>query len=89
MEMKKTDVKNIITYVVTKLQGCKGTELVCQPEFISVYKAGFDLVEIIEEMIKENELIEIEYTIPQLDYRVKSFYLPKGSKLESWGAVQK
>lgn len=35
----------------------------------------------LENLIKEEKIMEIEYTLPHLNY-VKSFYLPAGTKLE-------
>lgn len=36
--------------------------------------------EIIEELVKEGEVTELEYILPQMDYRMKSMYFPKGTK---------
>lgn len=37
------------------------------------------IMKLIEELVKEGELIEIQYNLPRMDYRNKSFLLPKGS----------
>lgn len=32
------------------------------------------------ELVKSGEIIELEYILPDMDYRVKSIYFPKGTK---------
>ena len=35
--------------------------------------------------LEDGEIVEVEYTIPAMDYRVKSLYLPKGSVVQATG----
>ena len=35
----------------------------------------------LEELIRDGEIMEIEYTLPNMDYRVKSIYMPKGTSI--------
>lgn len=64
---------------VTELQGCKATELAADPEIARL--AGSDFVASLMEAVESGEVVEIEYTLPNLSYRVKSFLLPKGTSL--------
>lgn len=54
------------------------TELVVCPELI---REGFDLIQLIDELINEKKIIEVEYVLPTMDYRVKSFLLPFGTNI--------
>lgn len=38
-----------------------------------------DFIYQLEELVKDNEIVELEYILPQLDYRIKSMYFPKGT----------
>ena len=40
-----------------------------------------DLPMLLEEMVSEGHIREIEYILPQMDYRTKSFYLPAGTEV--------
>jgi hypothetical protein len=47
-----------------------------------------DLPAIIDQMVKDGELVEIEYVLPDMNYRIKSFYLPKGTEIISVGSTE-
>lgn len=45
-------------------------------------ESDFDsIVSVIKELIDRGEILELEYTLPHLSYRIKSFLLPKGSSI--------
>lgn len=46
-----------------------------------VHKDGFNVIDLIDEMVKAGDLVEVEYILPTMNYRVKSFLLPKGTKI--------
>lgn len=57
--------------------GIKGPEI---PQKLSgELLESFDLPSLLEELVKSGLLIEIEYSLPVLPYKLKSFYLPKGT----------
>jgi hypothetical protein len=67
---------------VNSHQGIKGVELVIHTMGL-INPLKFDDEEYhqtVEQLIKEEEIIELEYILPQLEYRVKSLYFPKGTK---------
>jgi hypothetical protein len=73
----KVNIKEIIRKTVNSHQGIKSVELV-----LEVMQQASDMnITIYEdalmELIEERGIVEIEYTLPQMDYRVKSLYLPK------------
>jgi hypothetical protein len=35
--------------------------------------------DVLDELIKNGDIIEVCYTLPQMDYRIKSLYFPKGT----------
>lgn len=61
--------------------GIKATDLIfkLESEFTD------DLIKLekeINNLFELREIIEIKYTLPNMDYRIKSFYLPKGTRIE-------
>jgi len=44
---------------------------------------GDEIIETINRLIQMGQIIEIDYTVPSMDWRIKSFLLPKGSKIVS------
>jgi hypothetical protein len=76
--MTREEVKKRIGEAVAGVQGCKGPEI---PSLIADFigEVSGELTEILEEMVREKLLVEIEYSVPNLPMRLKSFYLPAGS----------
>lgn len=85
----REQLKESIVEAVSSKQGCKDMELFGVPEITTFLK---DIVEfsnigidsIIDELVKGGKLVEIEYTLPQMPYRVKSFLLPAGTHIMIW-----
>lgn len=71
------DIKSIIKKTVNNNQGIKATELVLEVMHQSSDMNLDAYEDALMELIKEGEIVEVEYTLPQMDYRVKSWYLPK------------
>uniref|UniRef100_A0A6M3L8D9 Uncharacterized protein n=1 Tax=viral metagenome TaxID=1070528 RepID=A0A6M3L8D9_9ZZZZ len=61
--------------------GIKGTELVVKIISESDVLIHTDVVKVIEELMEQGEMIEIDYVLPSMEYRIKSFYLPKGTSI--------
>jgi hypothetical protein len=75
-------IKNLIVAAIEGKQGCKTTELIVIPSLIqAVVEMRGDFMALIQELIDEGRIIEIEYTVPNLDWRIKSFLLPAGSTI--------
>ena len=72
--MTKEEQNNIILDLVTSKQGCKATELAVE----IATKADIDLV---QTLVTEGRLVEIEYVLPNMPYRIKSFLLPKDTQI--------
>ncbi len=67
----------ILDYIV-QIQGCKATELMVA---VAGVEGSADAVQAAEELVAEGSIMEIEYTVPNLPDRIKSFYLPKDSEI--------
>lgn len=78
------DLVDCVVKKVIELQGCKATDLVTELVVAAAISGQkrIDWPTVIAEAVKQEQIIEIEYVLPgPLDYRCKSFYLPKGTKI--------
>lgn len=80
-EINLEEIKKFVVRIVEARQGIKGVELATKlaGEFFHYNLEGTVITGILELLVEEGSILEIEYVLPQLEYRVKSFYLPKGS----------
>ena len=85
--MNLREIKQLIVSRVTSVQGCKATELCVMPELVMAVKHGAlsELPDILEEMIREGMLVEVEYELPSMPDRLKSFLLPAGAVIKVRG----
>ena len=82
----KDHVKKAVVDAVERMQGGKATELLSDrhwlsPETMVEVVTDYPLTELIEELVREGSIIEIEYVLSAIPYRVKSFLLPKNTLL--------
>ncbi len=63
---------------VESLQGCKAVELMV--ELTNEYHPAA-WPDVLTEAIAAKKVVEIEYVLPSLDFRVKSFILPIGTEI--------
>lgn len=80
MTMTIDELKTKIAERVFELQGCKAVELCAMEELVA---SNSDLPAILEEMVSEGKLVEVEYLLPNMNYRIKSFLLPAGTVLNN------
>jgi hypothetical protein len=81
----KEELKDKIVELITEVQGCKATELVTKSQFnLDMIRAleVYDLPTVLAELLHERRLIEVEYVLPQLNFRAKSFLLPAGVEVK-------
>lgn len=77
-------LRTAILSAIAGFQGVKSTELVAKVVLeIGGNSVDAQLAEMLDKLIEDGEIIEIEYILPEMPYRVKSFLLPKGCKLRS------
>lgn len=82
--LTKEKVKKLIQKVVESVQGIKATALIAEERLTPVLlSTEHNIVLLLNEMVELGDLVEVEYILPSIPYRVKSFLLPKGSKIGS------
>lgn len=76
--------------IINDSTGLKVTELVTKVTIgihedteINPKPTGDEVVAMVNKLIKSGQIIEIDYTVPTMDWRIKSFLLPKDSKIVS------
>jgi hypothetical protein len=70
--------REVILNLVEFYQGLKATELVAM---LASHKHE-KILETLQVMIDNEEVLEVEYTLPSMPWRVKSFLLPKGTSIQ-------
>lgn len=79
-EMKKT-IQERITEIVVVTQGIKGVELGARLATERLDLTIDQILIAVQDLVDTGELVEIEYNLPEMNYRTKSFYLPKGTEV--------
>lgn len=77
----KSALRSRIITIVNSSQGLKGVELSTRlaGEFLEF--TGEEILHEIFDLIENGQLVEIEYELPTMMYRTKSFILPKGTAI--------
>jgi hypothetical protein len=77
------DLKDIILELVNKGQGIKGPELATEVCIRCI--EGNDIIgdyrPLLEQLVKDCEIVEIEYVLPSMTDRTKSIFFPKGTEI--------
>ena len=76
--MVSEQIKYEVECLVSMKQGIKAMELACDPEVLKIL-GDESFHDVIEELITEKRIVEVEYVVPSIPYRLKSFYLPADS----------
>jgi len=76
--MTREEAKDLIIQVVIDKQGAKATVLAAEEQLLNL---GHDFPDLVEELVEEKRLVEVEYILPDMNYRCKSFLLPKGTRV--------
>jgi hypothetical protein len=92
MNTTEQKIREHIIQVVNDSQGIKGVELSCKLiEFlilninkkgdvpVTIYSNYFQ--NIMDDLVKSGDIIEIEYILPNMSYRIKSMFFPKGTSV--------
>ncbi len=86
MRTDEEKIRQEITKLVTERQGCKATELAVAAVRTLINRVDAreldKIPDIIDQMIREKELLEVEFVLPMMDWRCKSFLLPKGTEVK-------
>lgn len=79
-----TELREAILTTVNSHQGVKGVELVVNVMGIinPLLFNHHEYAKTIQSLVDSGEIIELEYTVPQVDYRIKSLYFPRGTEFQ-------
>lgn len=78
-------LREAILISVNSHQGVKGVDLVLNVMgIIGPFKVNHEeLVSELAQLVLNKEIVELEYILPQMDYRIKSIYFPKGTTFKN------
>lgn len=78
--MTRKEAKDCLALAIKNANGCKGTEV---PLLVkeNIFEIKDDITNLLEEMVEEGLIMEVQYVLPHLPNRIKSFYLPKGTEV--------
>jgi hypothetical protein len=87
-----TEYETFVVRTVYEKQGIKATELACIAAKAAVennWDRREPFPDLVERMIQEGRIKEVEYCVPQIPQRIKSFLLPSGARIrldqgEAW-----
>ena len=84
MDTENTDISYVVE-IVKENPGIKSTELAAK---LTIKKCennlkveGDEIVKAIDDAAKEGLILEMEYILPSMPYRIKSVYFPADTKL--------
>jgi hypothetical protein len=69
-----------IIEIVNEFGPIKATEIVVR--FMTNNEPDQNITDVLDELVKNGDIIEVEYTLPQMNYCVKSMYFPKGTEVQ-------
>ncbi len=80
-EVCMIQLKEIILRKVNNSTGIKAVELTLavMSEINPLIFEAKTYISELDELVKNGEILELEYTLPNMDYRIKSIYFPKGT----------
>ena len=76
-----TKLEQEIIETVVEMQGGKATEIIANLPETCFDNGADDIIQTIDHLVQTGHLVEVEYVLPQMDYRIKSFYLPANTKV--------
>lgn len=77
--MTKEKIKQIIVDLVIDKQGCKALDLIMSDQFIQAWRElpmNETLDDLLDELVKEERLVEVRYVLTSSSHMLKSFLLP-------------
>lgn len=77
MSITVKDIKQNVIQIVTDKPGVKATEIpLLLSEEVRLSNCAIKLSTILEDLVKEGEIVEVEYTLTTMNYRAKSMFFP-------------
>lgn len=85
MRTSEERIRKELLKLVEEKQGCKAIELVVTATKYLVGVVPDDdldkITVILEQLVQEDEVLEVEFVLPMMNWRCKSFLLPKGTDI--------
>jgi len=85
-DINPAEVEHTILKVVKTHNGIKATDLLitlCHGLIVNGFNVeGDEIINHLYKMIEQGKIVEVEYTIPDMPWRAKSFLLPVGSTVK-------
>jgi len=75
-------IEEAIIAVINDSQGIKLMELVAQLRESTETFMGTDIFKVVDSMESQGKLVVIRYYLPTMEYRLKEFIFPGGTKIE-------
>jgi hypothetical protein len=69
---------DLVEEFVNSKHGIKGIEIASEPQIVLLVD---DLPQLLNKLVAANRIVELEYVTPDMNYRTKSIYFPKGTEL--------
>ena len=83
------DLEDAIVKIIEDMGGIKlvdlGVKLINDYPHLKEEATGKAILNEVDRLARDEELVEVEYTLPADSYRIKSFLLPKGTEMVSRG----
>jgi len=80
-EEQQARVREIEVWVSDHIKSQPGIRAVVLISRVHVEFPGEDNLAIIEQMVTDGKIVEVEYVLSSMDYRIKSVYFPKGTTI--------
>lgn len=84
--MTKDDYRELVRNIVEESTGIKAVELATAVVWAieeKERKQNYDIwKDALDPLIEAGEIVELEYVLPTMDYRIKSIFFPKGTTFE-------
>lgn len=77
------DLEEIVCEVLGQSPGTIGARLVSEVISLVFKRTGNippeNLMNLLDQMVAAGRIVEVEYVVPSMDYRIKSLYFPAGT----------
>lgn len=80
--MTQSEIKAQIKEFINNSNGIKATDLILKLISTNPLPEDLNYISCIEKLVQDGDIIEIEFNVPKMDYRIKSFYLPHGTRIK-------
>lgn len=88
--MTREEIKKYIIELVEN-GPIKATEIAGHYPLIKMVRESnldLDIPILLNELVEQDRILEIEYVLPKMDYRIKSIYMPKGTEVVIKGGAR-